>query len=74
MKVTCEYCESVVDAEKNDTCPNCGAKYFNTAINPEMSATRQIFEIERQQSAAPAEAQAAEPEGDKKKKKSKKKT
>ena len=25
MKVTCEYCESVVDAEKNDTCPNCGA-------------------------------------------------
>ena len=27
MKVTCEYCESVVDAEKNDTCPNCGAPY-----------------------------------------------
>ena len=26
MKVTCEYCESVVDAEKNDTCPNCGAE------------------------------------------------
>lgn len=25
MKVTCEYCESVVDAEKNNTCPNCGA-------------------------------------------------
>ncbi len=25
MKVTCEYCESVVDAEKNGTCPNCGA-------------------------------------------------
>ena len=25
MKVTCEYCESVVDAEKTDTCPNCGA-------------------------------------------------
>ena len=25
MKVTCEYCESVVDAEKNDPCPNCGA-------------------------------------------------
>lgn len=25
MKVTCEYCESVVDADKNDTCPNCGA-------------------------------------------------
>ena len=24
MKVTCEYCESVVDADKNDTCPNCG--------------------------------------------------
>ena len=22
MKVTCEYCESVVDADKNDTCPN----------------------------------------------------
>ena len=29
MKVTCEYCESVVDAEKNDTCPNCGAPIKN---------------------------------------------
>ena len=36
-----------------------------------MSATRQISEMERQQSAAPSEAQAAEPEGDEKKKKSK---
>lgn len=25
MKVTCEYCNSVVDTEKNDACPNCGA-------------------------------------------------
>lgn len=28
------------------TCPNCGAKYFNTEIGPEMSATKQIDEIE----------------------------
>ena len=69
----CKKCGFDCAQEDGDwiTCPNCGAKYFNTAINPEMSATRQIFEIERQQSAAPAEAQAAEPEGDEKKKKSK---
>lgn len=28
------------------TCPNCGAKYFNTAISSEMSATKKIDEIE----------------------------
>ena len=28
------------------TCPNCGAKYFNTSINPEISVTKQIDEIE----------------------------
>lgn len=69
----CKKCGFDCAQEDGDwiTCPNCGAKYFNTAINPEMSATRQISEMERQQSAAPAEAQAAEPEGDEKKKKSK---
>ena len=30
MKVTCEYCDSVVDAENNDTCPNCGAPLANS--------------------------------------------
>ena len=28
------------------TCPSCGAKYFNTNISSEPSATRQIEEIE----------------------------
>lgn len=28
------------------TCPSCGAKYFNTSISPELSATKQIYEIE----------------------------
>lgn len=28
------------------TCPNCGAKYFNTSISPELSATKQIDAIE----------------------------
>lgn len=28
------------------TCPSCGAKYFNTNISPEMSATKQIYEME----------------------------
>lgn len=28
------------------TCPNCGAKYFNTNIPPELSATKQIEAIE----------------------------
>ena len=28
------------------TCPNCGAKYFNTNISSELSATKQIDEIE----------------------------
>ncbi len=28
------------------TCPNCGAKYFNTNISPELSATKQIDELE----------------------------
>ena len=32
MKVTCEYCESVVDADKNDTCPNCGAPLADSAF------------------------------------------
>lgn len=40
------------------TCPNCGAKYFNTSINPEISVTKQIDEIESrvvsEQTAAPA--------------------
>lgn len=39
------------------TCPNCGAKYFNTSINPEISVTKQIDEIESrvvsEQTAAP---------------------
>lgn len=30
MKVTCEYCDSVVDTENNDTCPNCGAPLANS--------------------------------------------
>ena len=30
MKVACEYCDSVVDAENNDACPNCGAPLANS--------------------------------------------
>ncbi len=69
----CKKCGFDCAQEDGDwiTCPNCGAKYFNTAINPEMSATRQISEIERQENICPAELQAAAPESDKKKKKSK---
>lgn len=33
------------------TCPSCGAKYFNTSISPELSATKQIYEIENKKSA-----------------------
>lgn len=37
MKVTCEYCESVVDAEKNDTCPNCGARRAKSSTSSNRS-------------------------------------
>ncbi len=69
----CKKCGFDCAQEDGDwiTCPSCGAKYFNTAINPEMSATKQISEIERQESTGPAEAQAAVTENDEKKKKSK---
>lgn len=40
MKVTCEYCESVVDAEKNDTCPNCGAPLADSRKAKEQSCAR----------------------------------
>ena len=53
------------------TCPNCGAKYFNTAVSPEKSATRQIYEIEESAAAKDGgaeEAQDKEESGGKKKK------
>lgn len=69
------------------TCPNCGAKYFNTSISPELSATKQIDAIENKMagnseqkpygnddSAGLGEsAQTEEPNGCKKGKKQKKK-
>ncbi len=69
------------------TCPNCGAKYFNTSISPELSATKQIDAIENKiagnseqkpygndDSAGLGEsAQTEEPSGGKKGKKQKKK-
>ena len=69
------------------TCPNCGAKYFNTSISPELSATKQIDAIENKMagnseqkpygnddSAGLGEsAQTEEPNGGKKGKKQKKK-
>ena len=69
------------------TCPNCGAKYFNTSISPELSATKQIDAIENKMagnseqkpygnddSAGLGEsAQTEEPSGGKKGKKQKKK-
>lgn len=71
----CKKCGFDCAQEDGDwiTCPNCGAKYFNTAISPEISATKQISEIEKAESqAAPAKAQSAsEPEENEKKKKSK---
>lgn len=33
------------------TCPHCGAKYFNTSISPDISATKQIDEIEKEKAA-----------------------
>lgn len=44
----CKKCNFEGIEESGDwiTCPNCGAKYFNTKINPEISATRQIDEME----------------------------
>lgn len=40
MKVTCEYCESVVDADKNDTCPNCGARWRTAERQRRQSCAR----------------------------------
>lgn len=44
----CKKCGFEGIEEKGDwiTCPSCGAKYFNTNISSEPSATRQIEEIE----------------------------
>ena len=53
------------------TCPNCGAKYFNTAVSPEKSATRQIYEMEESVAAKDGgaeEAQDKDESGGKKKK------
>ena len=69
------------------TCPNCGAKYFNTSISPELSATKQIDAIENKMAGTSEQkpygnddsaglgesAQAEEPSGGKKGKKQKKK-
>lgn len=69
------------------TCPNCGAKYFNTSISPELSATKQIDAIENRMAGKSEQkpygnddsadlgesAQTEEPSGGKKSKKQKKK-
>lgn len=69
------------------TCPNCGAKYFNTSISPELSATKQIDAIENKMAGNSEQkpygnddsaglgksAQSEEPNGGKKGKKQKKK-
>lgn len=69
------------------TCPNCGAKYFNTSISPELSATKQIDAIENKMAGNSEQkpygnddsadlvesAQTEEPNGGKKGKKQKKK-
>lgn len=69
------------------TCPNCGAKYFNTSISPELSATKQIDAIENKMAGKSEQkpygnddsadlgesAQTEEPSGGKKSKKQKKK-
>lgn len=69
------------------TCPNCGAKYFNTSISPELSATKQIDAIENKMAGNSEQkpygnddfaglgesAQTEEPSGGKKGKKQKKK-
>lgn len=29
MKIKCEYCDGMINAEKDGKCPNCGASYLN---------------------------------------------
>ncbi len=54
--MTCKKCGFDGIEENGDwiTCPNCGAKYFNTNISPELSATKQIDEIENKNNSATA--------------------
>ena len=80
-------CDGIEESGDWITCPNCGAKYFNTSISPELSATKQIDAIENKMagnseqkpygnddSAGLGEsAQTEEPSGGKKGKKQKKK-
>ena len=58
MKVTCEYCDSVVDAENNDTCPNCGAPLANSrkAREAELNEERLKKEAEEREERAALEA------------------
>lgn len=50
--MACKKCGYATLMEDGDwlECPNCGAKYFNTEIKTEISATRQIDMLEKQKS------------------------
>lgn len=53
--MACKKCGYKTLIEDGDwlECPHCGAKYFNTEIKTEMSATEQIDLLERKKSEAP---------------------
>lgn len=67
----CKKCgfEGIEESGDWITCPNCGAKYFNTKIDPEISATKQIDAIENGNGYSGSSADAkSNKNGDKKEK------
>ena len=49
LKVCCEYCDSFVDADENETCPNCGGSLKDAIIREKTRRrTEKIDEEERQ--------------------------
>lgn len=69
----CKKCGFEGIEEKGDwiTCPSCGAKYFNTNINAEPSATMKIDEIEKKADGKAPSAEQAQPAKTENKQKSK---
>ncbi len=57
MKVTCEYCNSYVEADENLKCPNCQAP-LGDAVKAEEARIKAEEEAQRQKEAEEAEKQA----------------
>ena len=49
LKVCCEYCDSYVDADENEVCPNCGAPLREAIIKAETKRRLEKIDEEEKQ-------------------------